>query len=276
MGYGTTIKLNDKLGWMPGVRKYTGDKVEKICVSKKTNICIIKGIYSNISWDSYEQEEYGKNYRIDRTKANEFDDKYSYKNFIEIINLKNGKRINWIVSDLISGIDLSSNGKYYVTLSSGTSPVLKFFNSRTCDKYKEIPLPKEYIQDNSSTYSTPAILSWILNDSKICFYSDHYKKKSHDIVIWNVNTNEESMKLKGHTKEILGAITNESRDRLISFSRDKTIKVWNLNSGTIELDIQTPFEYIDEIILSDDSKSIVVIDGSIVNVYNMKTGKRIL
>jgi len=49
--------------------------------------------------------------------------------------------------------------------------------------------------------------------------------------VWNLGTGEEIMNLLGHSDVVTGVIISKDGKKIISSSCDKTIKIWNLETG---------------------------------------------
>ena len=49
--------------------------------------------------------------------------------------------------------------------------------------------------------------------------------------MWDAQTGQELLSLKGHTGRVIGVVFNPDGNRLASASRDKTVKVWDAQTG---------------------------------------------
>jgi WD40 repeat protein len=80
----------------------------------------------------------------------------------------------------------------------------------------------------SSIYVIQQAIRIILLDN------DTFAISNLEVVIWNIKTKEEVLKLTGHTRSIWGLVKIKQNDvRLASGSFDSTIKIWNYTNGRL-------------------------------------------
>ena len=102
----------------------------------------------------------------------------------------------------------------------------------------------------------------------VSYYDDH---TGH---MWKLHTGEETMVFKGHTERVFGVCVTRDGSRLVSCSRDETVRVWDVASGkevfTLEHDGR-----VWGVALMPDEAHVVSSTDSCVSVWSMTTGEKV-
>ena len=65
----------------------------------------------------------------------------------------------------------------------------------------------------------------------VAFYRDILGLPVSELIVWDANTGRELNSLQGHKAEISGIAFSPDGKRLVSSSRDYTIRVWDIQTG---------------------------------------------
>ena len=105
-------------------------------------------------------------------------------------------------------------------------------------------------------------------DGKTIAYSNY-----EDIVIRNVETDALLLKLKGHTASVLFGSYSSNGERLVSASRDKTVRVWDAAAGALLITLAGHTERVNCAAFSPDGKTIAsASDDGTIRIWNAETG----
>merc|ERR1712167_563739 len=94
------------------------------------------------------------------------------------------------------------------------------------------------------------------------------------IRVWNVDTGECILTLKGHTHYVRSVVFNHDGTKIVSGSYDKTIRVWNVDTGECILILKGHTDYVNSVVFNHDGTKIV--SGSwdkTIRVWNVDTGE---
>jgi WD40 repeat protein len=104
---------------------------------------------------------------------------------------------------------------------------------------------------------------------------------SGGVTVWEVATGKELMTLRGHTSEVNGIAFSPDGRRLISGSRDRTVRLWELATGNTTLILRGHKEHIRSVAFSPDgsciasnSREVRIWDGSPVAVPAKKAATK--
>ena len=97
------------------------------------------------------------------------------------------------------------------------------------------------------------------------------------IRVWNVDTDECILTLKGHTEYVRSVVFNYDGTKIVSGSDDNTIRVWNVDTCECILTLKGHTDFVNSVGFNHDGTKIV--SGSIdktIRVWNVDTGECIL
>jgi WD40 repeat protein/tRNA A-37 threonylcarbamoyl transferase component Bud32 len=96
-------------------------------------------------------------------------------------------------------------------------------------------------------------------DSRLlaCAASDVFQPtQPGTIVLWDIATGKELRTLRGHTQMLNGVAFTPDGRRLVSSSRDATVKVWEPDTGREVLSLRSPAAYVCSLAVSPDGRFI--------------------
>jgi WD40 repeat protein len=88
-----------------------------------------------------------------------------------------------------------------------------------------------------------------------------------------VTTGEVEAKLKGHTDFVMSVAFSQDGSRVVSGSRDETVRVWNVTTGGVEAELKGHKHWVTAVAFSQDGSQVV--SGSrdkTVRIWNVTTG----
>lgn len=140
------------------------------------------------------------------------------------------------------------DGKQFVVSIMGWILV---YNTETCEKINSFPVHRTSVTGVTQSFSV----------NNICYSSNgkYILTSSSDktAAVWNVETGDCVMSLKGHAESVLSANYSPDDKYIVTASADKTIKIWESETGE---DIATIKEHTDRVnyaAFSPDGKRIV-------------------
>ena len=90
------------------------------------------------------------------------------------------------------------------------------------------------------------------------------------IRVWNVDTGECMVTLKGHTDIIRSVALNHDGTKIVSGSRDKTIRVWNVDTGECILTLEGHICGVRSVAFNHDGTNIIsVSNNNTIDVWEM-------
>ena len=83
--------------------------------------------------------------------------------------------------------------------------------------------------------------------------------------------------LEGHTDSVTSVAFNHDGTKIVSGSEDKTIRVWNVDTGECILTLKGHTDYVKSVAFNHDGTKIVSgSDDKTIRVWNVDTGECIL
>ena len=104
-------------------------------------------------------------------------------------------------------------------------------------------------------------------DDETCKIVD-LKVKSNDFIL-SSNCGELIREYKGHTKSVKSIQINENSNRLISGSEDKTIKIWNLETGECLKTLKEHHDWVNSILIISNNKFLSGSDDKTIKIWDL-------
>ena len=104
-------------------------------------------------------------------------------------------------------------------------------------------------------------------DDETCKIVD-LKVKSNDFIL-SSNCGELIREYKGHTKSVKSIQINENSNRLISGSEDKTIKIWNLETGECLKTLREHHDWVNCILIISNNKFLSGSDDKKIKIWDL-------
>ncbi len=93
------------------------------------------------------------------------------------------------------------------------------------------------------------------------------------IKVWDLTTGKLINTFIGHKRRIISAVISYDWQTIISYSTDKSIIQWNLNTGQKLGTYQETFENDFSLLVTDKGQKFITISDYIVNIWDLNTGK---
>jgi WD40 repeat protein len=160
-----------------------------------------------------------------------------------VLALKNGDLVSASYNGTITIWDIN-NGTEKISLSnSGYGNFLSFVLLNNGDLVCGLEhgsiiiwdLDNEIVKKKIYVHSNHVIKLELLRNGDLVSGSTDYKDKT--ITIWNINDGNVKRTLTGHTSNVC-ALKELHNGDLVSVSDDKTMKIWDVESGTIKKDLK--------------------------------------
>jgi WD40 repeat protein len=81
---------------------------------------------------------------------------------------------------------------------------------------------------------------------------------ARDILVWDTQTRALITKIEGHTEDILALAIDEGGSRIVSGSKDRSIKIWDASSGAQLSSITLDVDNITSIAFSPDATRVAI------------------
>lgn len=96
-------------------------------------------------------------------------------------------------------------------------------------------------------------------------------EENGDVELWDLNTGEHIMSLKGHTQEVAFAILLPD-GRLVTGSSDTSIRIWDLKEGVCEKILTGHTKFISDLVLLSKNTFVSVSQDGTLRIWNADTG----
>ncbi len=166
-------------------------------------------------------------------------------------------------------VALSPDGRYLLTAWSHDN--MKIWDFKTGKKIGEFKNNDEEIMDDISipNFCTSIVFS---SDGKYIASADTFG----NILVWDFHSAKVVQNLKSHKDRVLSlSFTNDGKT-LLSSSADKSIKLWNLDTGELEKTFHETNGVNKSIFTSDEKHILSMSEDGMVRLWNRETGKEVM
>jgi WD40 repeat protein/tRNA A-37 threonylcarbamoyl transferase component Bud32 len=144
------------------------------------------------------------------------------------------------------------------------------------------------VQTGQETFTLEGHLGWV---NSVCFSPDGRRlaaatsnpeeppnpTRPGEVKVWDAQTGQETLTLKGHTEQVTGVAFSPDGKRLASASQDGTVKVWDAQTARQPLTLKGHRNDVNSVDFSPDGKRLASAsqDGT-VKVWDARTGREVL
>ncbi|MBD2521195.1 serine/threonine-protein kinase [Nostoc sp. FACHB-133] len=178
----------------------------------------------------------------------------SYDNKIKIWNLKNGEEISTIIANSAYILSIAIGSDQETVISGGSNGIVALWNLKTGDYIRTLATHDYRVTSVAiSPNGYVASGSW-----------------DTTIKVWPKST------LTGHLERVSSLAISSNDQILVSASEDKTIIVWNLNTGEQIYTLSGHSDAVNSVAISPDSQTVVSgSDDEKIKVWDLSNGQEI-
>jgi serine/threonine protein kinase/WD40 repeat protein len=163
----------------------------------------------------------------------------------------------------VYGMAFSPDGQYYA--AAGDAPDMRVWR---VDDGREVSRLDPQIKGWAGTPF------WLADSKQIVSMMNQANSK--DLYVWQAMTGKLLGKLSGHTQEIIGFNLSADRSRLLSWAKDKTVRIWDPLARQELKKVEFQDDPAGYPFLSADGKRLFMGDSRTIRIWDVDTGKEIV